>query len=100
MVSLRIQRSAVKLTSPLLSVQRKPLQTRAIFIYHHYLHAMELFAEGLSLNRWIFALLLWTSAGAFNLDTQNVLRKNGQPGSLFGFALALHRQLQPTDKRM
>ncbi|KAI7809076.1 putative integrin alpha-6, partial [Triplophysa rosa] len=60
----------------------------------------ELFAEGLSPNLWIFTLLLWTSASAFNLDTQNVLRKNGQPGSLFGFSLALHRQLQPTDKRL
>uniref|UniRef100_A0A8C1TAV2 Integrin subunit alpha 6 n=1 Tax=Cyprinus carpio TaxID=7962 RepID=A0A8C1TAV2_CYPCA len=38
--------------------------------------------------------------GAFNLDTQNVLRKNGQPDSLFGFSLALHRQLQPYDKRI
>uniref|UniRef100_A0A9J8DAC3 Integrin subunit alpha 6 n=1 Tax=Cyprinus carpio carpio TaxID=630221 RepID=A0A9J8DAC3_CYPCA len=37
---------------------------------------------------------------AFNLDAQNVLRKNGQPGSLFGFSLALHRQLQPYDKRI
>uniref|UniRef100_A0A8C1TC19 Integrin subunit alpha 6 n=1 Tax=Cyprinus carpio TaxID=7962 RepID=A0A8C1TC19_CYPCA len=49
---------------------------------------------GLSLNLCIFLLLLWTSTSAFNLDTQNVLRKNGQPDSLFGFSLALHRQLQ------
>uniref|UniRef100_A0AAR2IPG4 Integrin alpha-2 domain-containing protein n=1 Tax=Pygocentrus nattereri TaxID=42514 RepID=A0AAR2IPG4_PYGNA len=39
-------------------------------------------------------------AGAFNLDTQNVLRKNGDSGSLFGFSIALHRQLQPADKRI
>ncbi|XP_072297362.1 integrin alpha-6-like isoform X2 [Eucyclogobius newberryi] len=37
---------------------------------------------------------------AFNLDTDNVLRKNGDPGSLFGFSLAMHRQLEPMDKRM
>ncbi|XP_052004791.1 integrin alpha-6 isoform X1 [Xyrauchen texanus] len=61
---------------------------------------MELFQEGLSVNLWIFSLLIWTSASAFNLDTQNVLRKNGHPGSLFGFSLAMHRQLQPTDKRI
>uniref|UniRef100_A0A8C1YM12 Integrin subunit alpha 6 n=1 Tax=Cyprinus carpio TaxID=7962 RepID=A0A8C1YM12_CYPCA len=48
---------------------------------------------GFSLNLCIFSLLLWTSTSAFNLDAQNVLRKNGQPGSLFGFSLALHRQL-------
>ncbi|XP_042619072.1 integrin alpha-6 isoform X2 [Cyprinus carpio] len=61
---------------------------------------MGLFDEGLSLNLCIFLLLLWTSTSAFNLDTQNVLRKNGQPDSLFGFSLALHRQLQPYDKRI
>uniref|UniRef100_A0A8C2KSI9 Integrin subunit alpha 6 n=1 Tax=Cyprinus carpio TaxID=7962 RepID=A0A8C2KSI9_CYPCA len=57
-------------------------------------------SAGFSLNLCIFSLLLWTSTSAFNLDAQNVLRKNGQPGSLFGFSLALHRQLQPYDKRI
>uniref|UniRef100_A0A671QA11 Integrin alpha-6-like n=1 Tax=Sinocyclocheilus anshuiensis TaxID=1608454 RepID=A0A671QA11_9TELE len=61
---------------------------------------MGLFEEGLSLNLFIFSMLLCTSTSAFNLDAQNVLRKNGQPGSLFGFSLALHRQLQPYDKRI
>lgn len=37
---------------------------------------------------------------AFNLDTDNVLRKSGDAGSLFGFSLAMHRQLQPVDQRM
>uniref|UniRef100_A0AAQ5YWM3 Integrin alpha-2 domain-containing protein n=1 Tax=Amphiprion ocellaris TaxID=80972 RepID=A0AAQ5YWM3_AMPOC len=37
---------------------------------------------------------------AFNLDTDNVLKKSGDPGSLFGFSLAMHRQLNPVDKRM
>lgn len=36
---------------------------------------------------------------AFNLDTSNVIRKDGESGSLFGFSLAMHRQLNP-DKRM
>ncbi|XP_029314787.1 LOW QUALITY PROTEIN: integrin alpha-6 [Cottoperca gobio] len=36
---------------------------------------------------------------AFNLDTSHVIRKNGEAGSLFGFSLAVHRQLNP-DKRM
>ncbi|XP_030613631.1 integrin alpha-6 isoform X2 [Archocentrus centrarchus] len=36
---------------------------------------------------------------AFNLDTKQVLRKDGEPGSLFGFSLAMHRQLNP-DKVM
>ncbi|KAK2839791.1 hypothetical protein Q5P01_013531 [Channa striata] len=40
-----------------------------------------------------------TSVLTFNLDTGNVIRKTGDPGSLFGFSLALHRQLNP-DKRM
>uniref|UniRef100_A0AAQ5XLT1 Integrin alpha-2 domain-containing protein n=1 Tax=Amphiprion ocellaris TaxID=80972 RepID=A0AAQ5XLT1_AMPOC len=36
---------------------------------------------------------------AFNLDTGHVIRKHGEPGSLFGFSLALHRQINP-DKMM
>lgn len=53
--------------------------------------------------------LLYLSAGllarlstAFNLDTRedNVIRKSGDPGSLFGFSLAMHWQLQPEDKRL
>ncbi|XP_057714460.1 integrin alpha-6-like isoform X2 [Corythoichthys intestinalis] len=39
-------------------------------------------------------------SSAFNLDTEDVLRKNGEPNSLFGFSMAMHRQLQPVDKRM
>uniref|UniRef100_A0A8C7QFQ6 Integrin subunit alpha 6 n=1 Tax=Oncorhynchus mykiss TaxID=8022 RepID=A0A8C7QFQ6_ONCMY len=44
--------------------------------------------------------LLMISSGhkSFNLDTLNVLRKDGEPGSLFGFSLAMHRQLNPSDK--
>ncbi|KAM9350211.1 integrin alpha-6-like [Symphorus nematophorus] len=36
---------------------------------------------------------------AFNLDSDNVQRRSGDPGSLFGFSLAMHRQLNP-DKRI
>uniref|UniRef100_A0A8C7MKD0 Integrin subunit alpha 6 n=1 Tax=Oncorhynchus kisutch TaxID=8019 RepID=A0A8C7MKD0_ONCKI len=48
----------------------------------------------------LFCLLEWTPISAFNLDTLNVLRKDGEPGSLFGFSLAMHRQLIPSDKRI
>ncbi|XP_053482991.1 integrin alpha-6 [Ictalurus furcatus] len=61
---------------------------------------MEISGLRSSLNVRIFLLLLLlATASAFNLDTENALRKNGDPGSLFGFSLALHRQLQPVDKR-
>lgn len=39
--------------------------------------------------------LLSPRAVAFNLDVMGSLRKEGEPGSLFGFSVALHRQLQP-----
>uniref|UniRef100_A0A7N8XW57 Integrin, alpha 6a n=1 Tax=Mastacembelus armatus TaxID=205130 RepID=A0A7N8XW57_9TELE len=46
-----------------------------------------------------FYFLVSASVLAFNLDTSHVIRKEGEPGSLFGFSLAMHRQLNP-DKRM
>ncbi|KAI1884846.1 hypothetical protein AGOR_G00214040 [Albula goreensis] len=48
----------------------------------------------------LLCLSVWTHISAFNLDTENVFRKNGEAGSLFGFSLAMHRQLRPTDKRI
>uniref|UniRef100_A0A8C1HG48 Integrin, alpha 6b n=1 Tax=Cyprinus carpio carpio TaxID=630221 RepID=A0A8C1HG48_CYPCA len=45
-------------------------------------------------------LLGWTLISAFNLDKDNVIKKTGDPNSLFGFSLAMHRQLRPADKRM
>ncbi|XP_037703062.1 integrin alpha-7 isoform X3 [Choloepus didactylus] len=39
--------------------------------------------------------LLFPGTVAFNLDVMGALRKEGEPGSLFGFSVALHRQLQP-----
>lgn len=44
-------------------------------------------------------LLLPASVLTFNLDTSHTIRKDGDPGSLFGFSLAMHRQINP-DKRM
>ncbi|XP_071418732.1 integrin alpha-6 isoform X2 [Pithys albifrons albifrons] len=48
----------------------------------------------------LYLPLLPALAGAFNLDTDNVISWSGEPGSLFGFSLAMHRQLQPQDKRL
>ncbi|XP_035985041.1 integrin alpha-6 [Fundulus heteroclitus] len=50
---------------------------------------------------WMLTLLLaYGRLSAFNLDTENVMRRDGEPNSLFGFSLAMHRQLRPQDKRM
>ncbi|XP_072274437.1 integrin alpha-6 isoform X1 [Pyxicephalus adspersus] len=47
------------------------------------------------------ALLLYgTFSAAFNLDTQNAISKKGPEGSLFGFSLAMHWQLEPQDRRL
>lgn len=43
----------------------------------------------------LLAGLLSPGVVAFNLDVMGALRKEGEPGSLFGFSVALHRQLQP-----
>ncbi|MFT7799541.1 integrin alpha-6-like [Arapaima gigas] len=48
---------------------------------------------------WLYALG-WTCVSPFNLDTDNVLKKVGEPDSLFGFSMAMHWQLKPTEKRM
>ncbi|XP_064166998.1 integrin alpha-6-like isoform X1 [Anguilla rostrata] len=57
-------------------------------------------SKWLSLFCAVCCLLVWTHTAAFNLDTRYVLRKNGESGSLFGFSLALHRQLSPADKML
>ncbi|XP_040297055.1 integrin alpha-6 isoform X2 [Bufo bufo] len=53
---------------------------------------------------WLYLLcsgaLLGAGITAFNLDTENFILKKGEPGSLFGFSLAMHRQLEPEDKRL
>ncbi|XP_008331975.1 integrin alpha-6b isoform X2 [Cynoglossus semilaevis] len=56
----------------------------------------------LTCGPWLLVVLLMGCGRlwGFNLDTDNVLRKTGTEGSLFGFSLAMHRQLKPVDKRM
>uniref|UniRef100_A0A4W6FBU6 Integrin subunit alpha 6 n=1 Tax=Lates calcarifer TaxID=8187 RepID=A0A4W6FBU6_LATCA len=63
----------------------------------------------LSLEAWSLLFLLSPTPGlllctlnvaAFNLDTKNVLQRNGDPGSLFGFSVAFHQQLSPTKKNL
>uniref|UniRef100_A0A7N8WTC7 Integrin, alpha 6b n=1 Tax=Mastacembelus armatus TaxID=205130 RepID=A0A7N8WTC7_9TELE len=50
---------------------------------------------------WLLGFLLGCGQlSAFNLDTNYVQRKIGDKDSLFGFSLAMHRQLSPADKRM
>ncbi|KAF7661523.1 hypothetical protein LDENG_00258880 [Lucifuga dentata] len=49
---------------------------------------------------WLSFVLGCRRLSAFNLDTDAVLRKDGDPDSLFGFSLAMHRQLIPQDKRI
>uniref|UniRef100_G3W6Y6 Integrin subunit alpha 7 n=1 Tax=Sarcophilus harrisii TaxID=9305 RepID=G3W6Y6_SARHA len=43
----------------------------------------------------LFLGCLLSGASAFNLDVMSALRKEGEPGSLFGFSVALHQQLRP-----
>ncbi|KAL2087505.1 hypothetical protein ACEWY4_016333 [Coilia grayii] len=41
-------------------------------------------------------VLFWVrTSSPFNLDKENVIVKSGAKGSLFGFSLAMHRQLKP-----
>ncbi|MBN3326404.1 ITA6 protein, partial [Atractosteus spatula] len=62
--------------------------------------AMAFSATSFFISLSLICLLKRTHVSAFNLDTDNVLRRNGEPGSLFGFSLALHRQLHPAEKRI
>ncbi|XP_063115356.1 integrin alpha-6 isoform X1 [Cavia porcellus] len=59
-------------------------------------------ASGQLFLLYLSAVLLPRLGAAFNLDTRedNVIRKSGDPGSLFGFSLAMHWQLHPEDKRL
>ncbi|XP_019409763.1 PREDICTED: integrin alpha-6 isoform X2 [Crocodylus porosus] len=52
----------------------------------------------LRLGQWL--LLLPSLARAFNLDAEQAVVRRGGAGSLFGFSLAMHWQLQPQDKRL
>ncbi|XP_041659275.1 integrin alpha-6-like [Cheilinus undulatus] len=57
--------------------------------------------SGPTCGLWLLAFLSGCGLlSAFNLDTENVLKKSGDPDSLFGFSLAMHQQLEPQDKRI
>lgn len=45
-----------------------------------------------------YLCLLAGIARAFNLDTDNVVKWDGEPGSFFGFSLAMHQQLNPNKR--
>ncbi|XP_038645340.1 integrin alpha-6-like isoform X1 [Scyliorhinus canicula] len=47
---------------------------------------------------YLFCLKKWTLS--FNLDTENFIKKTGAPSSLFGFSLAMHKQLKPSAEVM
>ncbi|CAN9503376.1 unnamed protein product [Ophioblennius macclurei] len=58
-------------------------------------------ARRIACGLWLAAFLSGCARlSAFNLDTENVQKKTGDAGSLFGFSLAMHQQLEPEDKRM
>ncbi|CAJ1071992.1 integrin alpha-6-like isoform X1 [Xyrichtys novacula] len=57
--------------------------------------------SGITYGLWLFVFLAGCGQlSGFNLDTDNVLKKSGEPGSLFGFSLAMHWQTQPVNKKM
>ncbi|XP_072520354.1 integrin alpha-6 [Salminus brasiliensis] len=55
--------------------------------------------ELLVLSLWLISNLHLWQAFAFNLDEENILRKNGELGSLFGFSVAMHHQVKPTEQQ-
>uniref|UniRef100_A0A8C6KIM6 Integrin alpha-6-like n=1 Tax=Nothobranchius furzeri TaxID=105023 RepID=A0A8C6KIM6_NOTFU len=53
-----------------------------------------------TVNIWILWHFVILYVAAFNLDSQNVLQRNGAPGTLFGFSVAFHQQLSPTKRNL
>ncbi len=54
-------------------------------------------------SQWAVLLtvaMLRVEVSSFNLDTQNVINKRGEAGTLFGFSMAMHHQLQPSEERV
>ncbi|XP_071314514.1 integrin alpha-6-like [Trachinotus anak] len=49
---------------------------------------------------WSVWYIQTLNVSAFNLDTENVLQRIGDPGSLFGFSVAFHQQLSPARKNL
>ncbi|TKS72109.1 Integrin alpha-6 VLA-6 [Collichthys lucidus] len=67
---------------------------------------LQILTDKIMAKHWhmVYLFSLWqlhtTEVAAFNLDTQNVLQKNGNPGSLFGYSIAFHQQLNPAKKNL
>ncbi|XP_073677128.1 integrin alpha-6 [Garra rufa] len=55
-------------------------------------------------SKWALLLTVWMlrppQVSAFNLDTQNVIKKRGEANTLFGFSMAMHHQLKPSEERV
>uniref|UniRef100_A0A8C1UMK6 Integrin, alpha 6, like n=1 Tax=Cyprinus carpio TaxID=7962 RepID=A0A8C1UMK6_CYPCA len=54
-------------------------------------------------SQWALLLTVWmlrVEVSSFNLDTQNVMNLRGEAGTLFGFSMAMHHQLKPSDERV
>uniref|UniRef100_A0A9J7WVT6 Integrin, alpha 6, like n=1 Tax=Cyprinus carpio carpio TaxID=630221 RepID=A0A9J7WVT6_CYPCA len=53
---------------------------------------------------WALLLTVWMlrpqQVSSFNLDTQNVMKKSGEADTLFGFSMAMHHQLKPSEERV
>uniref|UniRef100_A0A8C2H5M8 Integrin, alpha 6, like n=1 Tax=Cyprinus carpio TaxID=7962 RepID=A0A8C2H5M8_CYPCA len=53
---------------------------------------------------WALLLTMWMlrpqQVSSFNLDTQNVMKKSGEADTLFGFSMAMHHQLKPSEERV
>lgn len=43
---------------------------------------------------FILSIIVIPSINAFNLDTVNYIRHEGEPDSMFGFSVALHKEQQ------
>lgn len=54
----------------------------------------------LMVTLWIILHFQLFYVAAFNLDTENVMQKKGDPGTLFGFSVAFHEQLSPARKKL
>lgn len=79
--------------------------SRALREHRHCLRKcrLHIFAPSSMAKHW-HIVYLWSvchlQVAAFNLDTHNVLQRSGDPGSLFGFSVAFHQQLNPARKNL
>nr|XP_055034531.1 integrin alpha-6 [Misgurnus anguillicaudatus] len=54
---------------------------------------------GPMVTAWVLTIAQLPRVFAFNLDTQSPMRKSGEANSYFGFSMAMHHQLHPSDER-